>query len=240
MSDAAADRPVQSPMLCNIIAWASLCLVGTAFGSMVDREWQWLALQMGIFGLAAALGLSKASRYQQTAKIERERRTAAETAAKRSAEIMSTVVSSEDAPAVVDRLIGAFRDEDRAKADRRSEERQPTNRRLITITNFAESGEPKEYSGCLKDISGWGLGFVHQDELPMGQVIVTFVINDEQLSLEVDLRWSRKISRSWYESGGFFLGLRQSQKTMDDIHERHPIARIEEVAVPMEMTANFA
>jgi hypothetical protein len=137
-------------------------------------------------------------------------------------------------------LIGAFRDEDRAKADRRSEERQPTNRRLITITNFAEAGEPKEYSGCLKDISGWGLGFVHQDELPMGQVIVTFVINDEQLSLEVDLRWSRKISRSWYESGGFFLGMRQTQQTMNDLRDQHKIARIEEVALPMEMTADFA
>ena len=208
-----------TPLLCNVIAWSSLCLVGAGFGTFVHGEWRTKLLQTGVASLVAALGLSKAKRYRRTVVVDRKRKADAEIVEKRLNANVSALVPREETTLVVDRLMAECADGADIQLDRRSGARTLTSRRLITITTCDTTKAWHTMSGCLKDISAWGLGFVHQEELPLGPAVVTFVLDNEQLSLEVDLRWSKQISSKWFCSGGFFLGMRQTQKTISQIGE---------------------
>jgi len=112
-------------------------------------------------------------------------------------------------------------------SERRQQDREPTERKLVTITVGAETDECRSVMACLKDLSGHGVGFVHQDELPLGPALITFTIDDEEVSMDVDIRWSKKISKQWTSSGGFFVGSRQSQLTIERIRDQHVFAKFE-------------
>jgi hypothetical protein len=116
-------------------------------------------------------------------------------------------------------------------SDRRTENREPTQQKLVTITLNADADDCRSIVACLKDLSGHGVGFVHQEELPMGPAVITFTLDDEPIDIEFDIRWSKKISKQWYMSGGFFLSSRQSQLTIERIRDQHVFANFEEAGL---------
>ncbi len=219
-----APQRTMTPYLCNVIAWMGVGCIGAAFGTFVDEQWHALILQTGVVGVLAALGLSKADRYRRAALAERKRNADEAVVEKRLSAQVVALVPREEASQAVDRILDDVRKQDGLPGDRRTNDRTATARRLLTITTMDPRSKGQTISACLKDMSGWGLGFVHQDELPLGPAAVTFVINGEPLSLEVDIRWSQKISKKWFNSGGYFIGARQTQETIDEICEQHAMA----------------
>ena len=54
-------RVVTAPTL---IGWLSVCLLAGAYGHTLDEKWQQLWAEMGLLGLAAALGLGSIDRLR--------------------------------------------------------------------------------------------------------------------------------------------------------------------------------
>ncbi len=214
-------RPVVTPRVCNIMVWLNVGCIGTAFGTFVDPGWRAIILQTGVVGVIAALGLSQADRYRRRAVATRKRNADKAVVERRLSAQVVALVPLEETPQVLDRILGDACKDEAMVIDRRSNDRAATSRRLLTITTMDPCSKGLTISACLKDMSGSGLGFVHQDEMPLGAAAVTFVINGAPLSLEVDVRWSQRISKKWFNSGGYFVGTRQTQNVVDQIQEQH-------------------
>ena len=220
----------KSPYLCTAIAWISVgVVVAAGVGACLQIDSHSILLQTGVVCLVAALGLSKAERYRRTVVLERKFQADAEIVEQRLNANVSAIVPKEDAPLVIDRIMDECAERTDLPIDRRSRARSLTSRRLITITTCDPSENWHTVSGCLKDISAYGMGFVHQEPLPSGPAVATFVLNNQQMSLEIDLRWSQQISKKWFCSGGFFLGSRQTQQTINEISDQYLDADLAEV-----------
>jgi hypothetical protein len=217
-------RRSQTPVLCDAMAWLGVACMGTAFGTFVDPAWRAIILQTGVVGVVAALGLSKADRYRLAFVDRRKQRADEALVQKRLGEAVVALVPGAETAAALDRILRDVCSDERKGRDRRAKVRASTSRRLLTITTCDSAGHRRTVSGCLKDISGWGVGFVHRDELPVGIVAVTFTINGEPVTLEVEIRWTKKTSKRWFHSGGYFVAARQAQEEIDALFEQRDFA----------------
>ncbi len=96
---------------------------------------------------------------------------------------------------------------------RRQEERFPYPR-LLQLTPANASGKPEgaEVTVVGKQLSEHGLGFFHPGPLPHRWVIVQLeVANGKQYSFLLQLLWCRFLREGWYESGGRFSRLIETQ-----------------------------
>ncbi len=210
MTDNEDAEPQSSttPYLCNLISALSVGCIGVAFGTFVDSQWRTLILETGIIGAFAALGLSKAERYRRATVTERKRQANKAAAELRLNSAVVALVPIDQSSNAVGNILF-----DRTMADRP----------VLAITTLDPHNKGQTISAHLKDVSTWALGFIHQDELPRGPAAVTFVINDEPISLEVNICWSRTFSKKLLESGGYLTGAGLTQQAIDSICKRQTV-----------------
>ena len=99
--------------------------------------------------------------------------------------------------------------------ERRSWERSPVQMPIyVTPAVFdgthAESleGAESEMLAVTRDVSLRGIGFTHDEPLEAAYAIITFdFLDDETISLLMDVRWSKSESADSYMSGGRFVGI---------------------------------
>ncbi len=228
MADENENAPrSETPVLCNAMAWLGVACIGTAFGTFVDPAWRAIILQTGVVGVVAALGLSKADRYRVAFVGRRRQRADEAVVQKRLSEAVVALVPGAETAAALDRILRDTCIDERKGRDRRAKVRASTSRRLLTITTCDSAGRRRTVNGCLKDISGWGVGFVHREELPLGIVAITFTVNGEPIALEVEIRWTKKTSKKWFNSGGYFVAARQAQEEIDALFEPSDVANVD-------------
>ncbi|HWA97386.1 MAG TPA: hypothetical protein VG713_02795 [Pirellulales bacterium] len=215
-------------LVCTALAWISVGVLGMSFGTTLDAQWRNLTLQVGLVGLASALGLSKAARYRASAVAEREQKKAADVVNKRLGHVLSNVLRGPAMPEAVNRLVAALGDES-DNNDRRNTSRRSARQRLITVTPCCSTSDATEYPACLKDINAAGIGFTHTKEMPLGPAVISFGVDDEEISLELDVRWSRMIAPGMYSSGGYFVGMNELS-TIERLRNQHEQALLREHA----------
>ena len=102
--------------------------------------------------------------------------------------------------------------------ERRDRDRSPVQM-LIYVTPAAFDGrnvEPLEDGECemlavTRDVSLRGVGFTHDEPFQAHYAIVTFDLLDEDaVSLLLEVRWSNLESDNLYMSGGRFLGITET------------------------------
>ena len=69
-------------------------------------------------------------------------------------------------------------------------------------------GAESEMLAVTRDVSLRGIGFTHDEPLEAAYAIITFdFLDDETISLLMDVRWSKSESADSYMSGGRFVGI---------------------------------
>jgi hypothetical protein len=89
-----------------------------------------------------------------------------------------------------------------SRRDMRSDVRLPFFRPLSINT-----GDGHSYSAFSRDISSFGIGFIHNMELSPGEVHIR--ISSERghtVSVPTQIRWCQSCGEGWYISGGEFVG----------------------------------
>ncbi|HEX4128935.1 MAG TPA: hypothetical protein VHZ24_02750 [Pirellulales bacterium] len=213
----------QTPGLRELNLWIVLVFVGLVLGVLGGAAWCIGCLATAAIGLTFT-GIRIYNDLHRSAKFVRPVRSSAAKRQPRAPLPVRDVPRRDETPVAVERLMDRFCEKQSLPVDRRSRTRTMTKRGLLTISSCAATEPRWSTSACLKDISGYGLGFVHEEPVPLGLAVVTFSIDGGPLSLEVDIRWSKQISKKWHNSGGFFLGTRQTQDTIDQILDQHLVA----------------
>jgi hypothetical protein len=65
------------------------------------------------------------------------------------------------------------------------------------------------------DVSINGMGFTHDEPLATRHAIVTFdLLDDEPVSLVIEIKWSHCRAHRWYCSGGKFIGVTETPNSL--------------------------
>ncbi|HWA98686.1 MAG TPA: hypothetical protein VG713_09345 [Pirellulales bacterium] len=142
---------------------------------------------------------------------------------------ISEVIRGQGAKLAVERLVDELSAPVADSADRRTEIRRPTQRRFVTLTTCDTSRNWAPTRGWLKDINMWGIGFDHETELPLGPAVMTFTVNGKEMSLEVNIRWTRMIASRWFNSGSYFVAMDEVREAVEQMRNEQQLAELGEI-----------
>lgn len=107
-------------------------------------------------------------------------------------------------------------------SERRSRLRVPM-RRVVYVTPVILEGRtlrhPMQQSastvGYTSDVSTRGMAFTHDEPLLTKHAVVTFdLLDDDAISLVIEIKWSDCRSDRWYRSGGEFIGVTEPPESL--------------------------
>jgi hypothetical protein len=86
-----------------------------------------------------------------------------------------------------------------SKNEARGEVRYPLFRPVsIELNN-------RRYSAFTREITNTGIGLLHNFEVPLGELDISFSKDLEHFSVPIRIVWCRSCGQGWYVSGGEFL-----------------------------------
>lgn len=201
--------PAKRDSLVSLIAWLSLCLLAVAWGPSLDPANRRVWAHIGLWGLAAAVGLKgveRSRRLTQLRKCEKQREQS-QRAQEQSLDRFKLQARSIEAVRVaVERIVQSAGSEVFQTAgseadiveDRRCELRVPL-RLPVTLLPF---GEDQAHAVSVRDISKTGISLAHETKLPKGRVLVLFEIPDaEPIGLIAEILWCQRTGDQQYISG---------------------------------------
>jgi hypothetical protein len=209
------EKTPRSTSIPALIGWLSLCLLAAAMGRSLDERWQVVWLEMGAFGLVAAVGLGGLERIRQL-RQQRFREQALK------ARFECGLARLNQHSATIDSINSAVRKlAKQAALDMRGKLGQAQrNRRRDLMDMLADypiriqpiedraeaAAELPAIAGSLQQISSRVVSFEHTETIPTRTVLLTFETAGQRLSFVVDVTWTQKVDGS-YSSGGTVLAV---------------------------------
>jgi hypothetical protein len=208
------SRPASS--MPRLIGWFSACLLAAAMGNALDDFWRPVWIEMGAFGLVAAVGLRAVER-SRAAHARNVREARAEARAQcglaRLNQHSATVESINEA---VCRLADyAARNPETgtvfpAHANRNGR-RQLLNGYPLEITPLEDKTTPgnlrlrRTITGSLRQISSRAVSFEYLEAFDATVVLLTCSLGASQLSFGVDVLWTKKVDAGFASGGTVFV-----------------------------------
>lgn len=208
----ASPRTISIP---SLIGWLSLCMLAAALGRSLSDQWQLAWMEMGLFGLTAAVGLASVERIRQL-RQQRSRDQALQ------ARFECGLARLHQHSATIDAINAAVRKlAQQASVDMRDKfgQAQRKGRRdqlemladypleIMPIDERAEfNADLPPLVGLLQQISSRVISFEHTESIPTRIVLLTFALGEGRLSFVVDVTWTQKIDGA-YLSGGTVLAV---------------------------------
>jgi hypothetical protein len=205
-------RSISAP---TVIGWLSVCLLAGAYGRTLDERWQQLWAEMGLLGLAAALGLGSIDRLRK-ARMKRLRDLAMQ------ARFEFGLDRLHQHTATIDSINSAVRQlAQQASADMRSKlgTAQRNRRRdqmelladypleIVPVDERAETSVLlPPIMGTLQQVSSRVVSFEHIETVPTRTVMLNFCTGQKRLSFVVEVTWTQKIDGA-FSSGGTVLAV---------------------------------
>jgi hypothetical protein len=208
------DPPKQTSNLVNLTAWLSVCLLAAAFGRTLDSRWQGIWARVGVFGLAAAVGLKSlekgrlsrekhvhdlAFRMSRDGRLARlNQRTAAIGAINAAIRRLTKHVASERHA--------------RAKSPDRDKSRSALYGFPLEVIpvrdndDAIEIGSARSIAGSLRTISSNVVSFEHNETFTDRVAILAFTLGKrDQLCFVVDVIWTGIVSDRFVSSGAVMV-----------------------------------
>jgi hypothetical protein len=199
----------------TVIGWLSVCLLAGAYGRTLDERWQQLWAEMGLLGLAAALGLSSIDRLRKS-RMKRLRDLAMQ------ARFEFGLDRLHQHTATIDSINSAVRQlAQQASLDMRSKlgTAQRNRRRdqmelladypleIVPVDERAETSVLlPPIMGTLQQVSSRVVSFEHIETVPTRTVMLNFSTGERRLSFVVEVTWTQKIDGA-FSSGGTVLAV---------------------------------
>ena len=198
----------------RLTAGLGICLLAAATGNALDDFWRPLWAESGAFGLVAAIGLGIAEK-RQADRAEQLRDTASMARADFSlARLTNDCATIDSINAAVDRLTAHAARTRHAQVFPPNKQDRPRRNTILdgqplSITSLVdtEGFDPSAaitILGSLRQISSRAITFEHDGAITSSTALLTFELDDEQLSLVVDVKWTQKLDVG-FASGGTIL-----------------------------------
>jgi hypothetical protein len=200
--------PTRSTSLPALIGWLSACLLAAAVGKALDDRWQTIWMQMGAFGLVAAVGLgalekARASRAQSSR--DRLVQSRLERGLIRFNQHSATLDSINQA---VSRLAkhAASQPRKEVSAGRHSQRELLAGFPLEVVPVEDQAGAlgldyVRLIQGSLRQVSSRAISFEHCEPFGTPMVLLNFRLGAKQLSFGVDVLWTKQIDRQFLSGG---------------------------------------
>jgi hypothetical protein len=195
----------------SLIGWLSVCILAAAWGRSLDERWQSVWAYTGAYGLAAAVGLS----FVERARILRQRwlhNRALQARIESGLEELSAQGEAQSAIQAAVRRLTQYAEQRAAhyggKSARASRALELVRMEVTPVLDpDAENCELGEsLSGSLQEVSLRGITFAHHTAFVAPVVLLTCHLDEQQLSIVVDVRWS-KVAGDHFLSGGHVLAV---------------------------------
>jgi len=208
------SRPATS--MPRLIGWFSACFLAAAMGNALDDFWRPVWIQLGAFGLVAAVGLSAVERGR-VARAKNVREAKAEARAQcglaRLNQHSATVESINEAMC---RLADYAARNAEAKAVFPAHAHRTGRRQLLSgypleITPLEDEGTPgdlqlrRSITGSLREISSRAVSFEYLEAFDAPVVLLTCSLGASQISFGVDVLWTKRGDAGFASGGTVFV-----------------------------------
>ena len=207
------DSLAERRSLPALIGWLSLCMLSAGYGPQLPTYIRQTWIVMGLFGLAAAMGLNVAARARHIYRKRLHRKTTERRVDFNLTRLVKQHATFQQIREALSRIAEDYGTTGGAGADQRAARRMPFSRpvRVEPIDSFGHSSTDRLSNvirAFVRDLSANGVGLIHNRPIDARQVVLTFdLLAGETISFIVDLNWSSLQADGKYLSGGKMIDI---------------------------------
>tara|TARA_R110002111_G_scaffold262878_1_gene342631 strand:- start:20681 stop:21379 length:699 start_codon:yes stop_codon:yes gene_type:complete len=201
------------------IGWFSLCLLAASWGPQLDSTLRQLCVNIGLLGLVSAVVLEVVHRARganRQRKQLKQRNITGRHIERNLKRIATENGTMSDLNTALRRIAedGEGYHMREREIERRDETRLPFYH-PVQVKPLDSNGDLSTENGVntfkayIRDISPGGVGLFHNQLIPSGRVMLTFILcNDETVSIVAELLWRHYQPDGMYSSGGKLIEVR--------------------------------
>jgi hypothetical protein len=193
------------------IAWVSTCLLAAGMGPLISPDVRTSWMQLGAFGLAAAVGLEISSRLRQFGHDQQSNRAIRRRYERELGQLTASRITSEAIDSAVGHILFSANGEEMRLPPRRVANRFRCKlpamiTELLDDEGHPERQSPQPFPGELQDISRTGFGLTHDRPINMPYVFLSVTLpSEEPMQFLGEMVWCKRISNGQFKSGGRFV-----------------------------------
>ena len=190
----------------SLVAWLSLCILAAAWGRLLPPMARFAFLNMGSFGIVAAVGLELAARSRVNRCQALQESFAQERVKRELKELTRRKVTIEDWRTAFRRVADDVHERDKKQLGRRGESRLafqcPARVAPLEESDAWQKDEADVFTAYVRDVSGDGVGLVHNRPVDDRDVMLTFSLaSGESVSLAASPVWCSLQADGRHRSG---------------------------------------